>query len=163
MKLPMFFSISISSVMLLSACATTTPPKTTSQASVSKAAPKDVSANPNAQMARVLVARDFMAPIALKATIKVNGDKVGRLKNAQYLETYVEPGDHVLSVSFNKLSMARGTKYNISVAAGETYAWELESSLGMAMAGIQNIRLTQFDPKENPFKISDLTKIETKK
>lgn len=162
-----------SSLILLSACATTTPSVTeagpiSSTASTLPSTPetapsKGVSADPNAQMAKLIVTRDYITPILFKTYIEIDGEKIGRLKNTQYLETYIEPGDHVLAVKFSKLTFSRGTRNNISVAAGETYAWELDSSLGLSIAGVQNIRLKQFDPEKNPFKISDLEKVETKK
>lgn len=166
-----FAPILCGGLMLLSACASTssqtsTPQvneKSTMSSPATAATRKDYAANPNTEMARVFVVRDFAAPIPFKAHVKIDGEKIGGLKNAQYLETYVAPGDYVLSVSFTKLSMARGAKQNINVAAGETYAWELESDLGLAMAGVYYPRLTPFDPEANPFKISDQTEVKAKK
>lgn len=119
--------------------------------------------NTDATKAKIYITRDFIVPTALKAKLSVGDQELGTLKNGQYLEAYIEPGDHVLDLSFPKIFMVRGQAQNISVEGGETYAWAIENSLGVGgsiISRTQNVRITYFDPAENPYKVFDLEKVE---
>ena len=130
MNKSIFFSVALISFILLSACASTSSSKDAAKVDALQVnentitsedqkvgSNENIGVNTNAELARVLMVRDFVAPIALKATIKINDEKVGRLKNAQYLETFVPAGDHVLSVSFSKLATVSYTHLTLPTKA----------------------------------------------
>ena len=148
------------SALLISACAMLEP--ATKNVRTPAAARAVTSIAPEkSDMAKVIVMRDLAAPYALAARVGLNGQKVGKLKNSQYLEIYVPPGDHKLSVSYNPIALALGAKQNITVAKGEVYAWEINTPMELAMAGIIKLRFLPIDVKKNPYKISDNTKVES--
>ncbi|MEP3653698.1 MAG: DUF2846 domain-containing protein [Litorimonas sp.] len=153
--------------MLLSACASA--PETRATPLPGAALPKaqlEKLVNLDPDMAKIYIVRDYIIPTGLKAKISIGDQKLGSLKNGQYFETYVEPGDHVLDLSFSKIFMVRGQSQNISVEGGETYAWLIENSLGVGgafMTRTQNVRIKYFDPTKNPSEIFALDKVESKK
>lgn len=160
-----FIAIAIA-VVLLSACASSTrssAPITASEA-IEKAA--NFGVNTDKTKAKIIITRDFIVPIALKSTIKLDDQPLGKLKNGQYMETYIEPGDYQLSVEFPKIFFVRGLKQNISVAAGDTYGWELINSLGTGgaiISGVQNMELSPIDLEKDGLKITNLDIVDIEK
>lgn len=164
---PMRFILWTGVALLMTACASSpsSPSQLRDKATVAAAKDKvaGVIENKNKEMAKIIVTREFVIPIALKAKVNIGDKSVGKLKNGKFLVTYVEPGDHELSISYAKWSMNRGVKQPITVVAGETYAFEIESDEALSILGVSNVRVKSFDPIANPFKISDLEQIATTK
>lgn len=115
-----------------------------------------LSAQQTEGMARVIISRDYAAPVLMKANIEFNGQRLGALRNSQYMEVFVPEGDYKLAANF---AMARGTTYSIRVVAGESYGWEFVSPV--VPSSFLLPKFASYSPTNQPEKYSDMTKVDS--
>lgn len=113
-----------------------------------KTAPPLASENtqdPNAP--NVVISRYDAAPYLLQSRIYVDGVEQVRLKNKQYAEIRVEPGEHLFEVKYNPITGQRGTKQSFTVEDNKVLGLNISGeydALSM-IAGVIMIRLKQED------------------
>ena len=120
------FMIFLSIGFFLGACETT---KTQNNAPLKNEVSNFSSSIAKTNKANVTFVRIRAMPLALSAKLKIDGAELARLKNKQYAKAYIEPGQHLLKVSFPGWSLQPGTTKEILIEAEKEYFFELTSNL----------------------------------
>lgn len=75
----------------------------------------------------VVIFRAGIKPKLVTARVSVDGVEVGRLKNGQYLDIPIAPGQREIKLHFNRLHFMDSHRQTLFVRPGETYHLQLNS------------------------------------
>ena len=150
---------------LLSGCATSGD-EGIYKARAYKTAPPLASENtqdPNAP--NVVISRYDAAPYLLQSRIYVDGVEQVRLKNKQYAEIRVEPGEHLFEVKYNPITGQRGAKHTYVVEENKVLGLNISDEYNAIsmISGAILIRLEQVEPSTQAREVKNCcTKVDVK-
>jgi len=150
---------------LLSGCATSGDAPKYDPAAYKTAPPlaSENTQDPNAP--NVVISRYNAAPYLLQSRLYVDGVEQVRIKNKEYAEIKVEPGEHIFEIKYNPITGQRGAKHSYIVEDNKVLALNIADQYDAlsVVTGAILIRLEQEDPAEQAKAVKNCcTKVEVK-
>jgi hypothetical protein len=142
------FLINCSSMKKDEPVAKPTPPSAP-PASVQPADP----GNPAAGQSTIYVVRTAVLGFGVPTPVTIDGQKAGTTWAMSYISAEVSPGDHQVCSQTENKSCA-----NIKTEAGKSYYFEQEIMMGVVVAEVKLIQISDYDGKDAVSRCKNLNK-----